>query len=151
MALADLIDWLDEFTGLQNIWYIKRLSGNDTLVNGSHQAGPYIPKNILFGIFPSLNKKEVKNPRVLFDLCVDSHVDCREAQAIWYNNKYHGSAAKSPRNEARITGWGGASSALLDPDSTGALVIFAFVKLADCDARECHTWVCRDSNRRRYC
>ena len=51
MALADLADWMDEFTGPGIIWYVKRLSGNDTLANQTHQAGPYIPKAFLFSIF----------------------------------------------------------------------------------------------------
>jgi hypothetical protein len=48
------------------------------------------------------------------------------------------------RNETRLTGFGGQASALLDPESTGALAVFAFVTGADGAASECHVWVCRD-------
>jgi len=61
-ALGDLSSWLDEQSRPNVIWYVKRLSGNDTLANGSHQAGPYIPKEFLFDIFPSLNRPEADNP-----------------------------------------------------------------------------------------
>lgn len=33
-------DWLMEYSGSACTWYIKRLSGNDTLATGNHQAGP---------------------------------------------------------------------------------------------------------------
>jgi len=117
------------------IWYAKRLSGNDTLANQSHQAGPYIPKEFLFSIFPALNQPSEVNPNVWFDLYIDSHADCRNVRAIWYNNK--------TRNETRLTNFGGSRSALLDPDSTGALSVFAFALDDKGLATECHVWVCR--------
>lgn len=142
MALADLADWRNECTGPRFIWYVKRLSGNDTLANHSHQAGPYIPKEFLFNIFPSLNRQEVKNPDVWFDLRVDSHPDQRQVRAIWYNNKFHGNPTGG-RNETRLTNFGGADSGLLDPDNTGALTVFAFVVDEHGRAQACRVWVCR--------
>lgn len=140
MALSDLTDWMDDFTGTQFIWYIKRLAANDTLATGAHQAGPYIPKEFLFSIFPALHQPDAENPRVLFDLHIDSHADSRKVTAIWYNNKLR----DGTRNEARVTNFGGASSALLDPESTGALTVFAFAINEMGVAQECHVWVCRD-------
>ena len=40
MALADLTDWLNDYAGPSFIWYAKRLSGNDTLANGSPSGRP---------------------------------------------------------------------------------------------------------------
>ncbi len=137
--LTELTDWMDDFTGPDFIWYVKRLSANDTLANGTHQAGPYIPKEFLFKIFPSLKKPKNLNPDIRFDLSVDSHADVRNVRAIWYNNKFHGGT----RNETRLTNFGGGSSPLLDPESTGALTIFAFVLDKNGEATECHVWVCR--------
>ena len=138
MAFGDLSDWLDEHTGPQFLWYVKRLSGNDTLANGSHQAGPYIPKSFLFRIFPAIDTQAAKNPRVEFPMYVDSHADHRQVTAIYYNNRFHGGT----RDEARVTGFGGGASALLDPESTGALSVFAF-RLDDAGAAiDCHAWVC---------
>ena len=143
MPASDIIEWLDEFGGAQHVWYVKRLSGNDTLANGSHQAGPYIPKDFLFRVLPGLNRQEIKNPDVLFDLYVDSHADCRQVRAIWYNNRFHGNP-KGGRNEARVTGFGGNASALLDPESTGALTVFVFRNFDQGGPPDCHVWVCRD-------
>lgn len=142
MSLTDLTDWLDEFTGPSFIWYVKRLSGNDTLANGTHQAGPYLPKDLIFQIFPSINRRDIKNPDIRFDLYIDSHADHRQVRAIYYNNKFHENPTGG-RNEARLTNFGGASSALLDPDSTGSLTVFAFALDSSGAAKECHVWVCR--------
>jgi len=140
-ALADLTDWMDQQSQPHVVWYVKRLSGNDTLANGTNQAGPYIPKDILFDIFPSINRTDTKNPDCWFDLRIDSHADCRKIRVIYYNNKYHDNP-KSGRNEARFTNFGGAASPLLDPDSTGALVVFSFHRNSSGNASVCHTWVC---------
>ncbi|MEM7061113.1 MAG: type II restriction endonuclease [Pseudomonadota bacterium] len=139
MALIDFTDWMDEFSREGVLWYVKRLSGNDTLANGTHQAGPYVPKELLFRLFPAMDRPSEKNPDVRFDLYLDSHADHRKVRAVWYNNKLHGGT----RNEARLTGFGGQSSGLLDADSTGALTIFAFVTRDDGSTAECHVWVCR--------
>ncbi|RVM58398.1 type II restriction endonuclease [Sinorhizobium meliloti] len=138
MALADLTDWMNEFGKPGYVWYAKRLSGNDTLANKSHQFGPYIPKAFLFEMLPSIHRPEVENPDTHFELYLDSHPDVRTIRAIWYNGRLHGKT----RNETRLTGFGGAQSALLDPDSTGALAVFAFRPETETTAAECHVWVC---------
>lgn len=143
MPVGDLVEWLDEHSAPAFVWYVKRLSGNDTLANGSHQAGPYIPRDFLFEIFPALNRREVKNPDVRFNLYVDSHPDAREVRAIWYNNRFHDTGAARGRDETRVTGFGGGNSALLDPESTGALTVFAFQRVPEGETADCHVWVCR--------
>lgn len=143
MPVGDLVEWLEEHGAPAFVWYVKRLSGNDTLANGSHQAGPYIPRDFLFEIFPALNRREIKNPDVRFNLYVDSHADAREVRAIWYNNRFHDTAAARGRDETRVTGFGGGASALLDPESTGALTVFAFRRSAAGETADCHVWVCR--------
>lgn len=140
MALSDLTDWLEAYARPGFLWYAKRLSGNDTLANQTHQAGPYIPKDILFKVFPSLHRKEARNPDKWFKVEIDSHNDDRLVRAIWYNNKFHGGT----RNEARLTNFGGISSALLDPENTGALALFVFNFPRSVEAEECHAWVCRN-------
>ena len=142
MAIADLSDWLDDFTAPEFIWYVKRLSGNDTLANGTHQAGPYVPKDFLFQVFPSIATTAMKNPETWFDLYIDSHSDHRNVRAVYYNNKFFENPTNG-RNEARLTNFGGGNSALLDPESTGALTVFAFRTDASGAAIDCHVWVCR--------
>jgi len=139
MPMISLPDWISEFSKPDHIWYLKRLSANDTLANGSHQAGPYIPKELLFRLLPGLMNREVENPRVQIDAFVDSGTEVRSVTAIWYNNKYRGGT----RDETRVTGWGGGTSALLDPDSTGALAVFVFENGAsEAGATAIHVWVC---------
>lgn len=139
MAVVDFSDWMTDFMRPDVVWYVKRLSANDTLANGTHQAGPYVPRDFLFSLFPGMNRPEAENPDVHFDLYIDSHADHRNVRAVWYNNKNRGGT----RNETRLTGFGGRNSALLDPESTGALTIFAFVPDSSGAAHECHVWVCR--------
>lgn len=135
----DLAEWMDDHAE-GKIWYVKRLSGNDTLANRSHQFGSYIPKSVFFHLFPSLEARTSDNADAWFDLTIDSHPDARKVRVIWYNNKLRGGT----RDEVRITNLGGAQSALLDPESTGALVVFAFRKVLGRDADACNVWVCRN-------
>ncbi len=136
----DLNQWLDIQAGRGVCWCVKRLSGNDTLANGTHQAGPYIRRELLLELLPSLNRPGVLNPDTQIDLYIDSHNDHRQVRAVWYNNKFHGGT----RNETRITGLGGRTSALLDPENTGALVLFAFGEASPDSEIQCHVWVCRN-------
>jgi hypothetical protein len=146
MPVVDLASWIDQWARPGTVWFTKRLSGNDTLANGSHQAGPYIPKEFLFEVFPQINQPEKENPDDTFALYVDSHPDYKEIRVVWYNNRVR----KNPltgkpfgtRNETRLTNFGGQESALLNPDSTGALAVFVFVIDQQDAAQECHVWVC---------
>lgn len=123
MPMTAFGDWLQEHAEPDRLWYVKRLSANDTLANKTHQAGPYIPRQVLFSSIPELNKPETHNPDVQVDARIDSHADRRPVRAVWYNGRQgHGGT----RNEARITNWGGKSSPILDPDSTGSVAVFVF-------------------------
>ncbi len=139
MAIADVADWATEFTKRGTIWFAKRLAANDTLATHAHQAGPYIPKEFLFEVFPTLHQPKAQNPDHWFDLYIDSHSDHQKVRAVWYNNKFWGNGT---RNETRLTNFGGAKSALLDPDSTGAIAVFVFILDKNGMAAECHAWVC---------
>lgn len=142
MAVSDFTDWLAEHCAPGVALFVKRLSGNDTLANGAHQAGPYIPKEFLFRIFPMINRTDEKNPDHWFELTVDSDMDARQVRVIYYNSKRH-EGKRNGRDETRLTNFGGGASALLDPESTGALTIFAFPLDDAGAARSCHVWVCR--------
>ena len=138
MALSDLSAWMADFSRHGAVWYAKRLSGNDTLANGSHQAGPYIPREVLFSVLPILDRPEKDNPYTHFLLRIDSHEGSpRTVRAIWYNNRLRGGT----RNEARVTRFGGRGSPLLDPESTGAITVFAFM-LSPNAPTECRVWIC---------
>lgn len=142
MSLWALEEWWDEHDQPPNVqWGLKRLSANDTQATGSHQAGPLIPKEILFQVVPSLNRPEELNPDVRFELIVNDS-DARIARAVWYNNKLHNEDdTKKTRNETRITRLGGRTSALLDPESTGAVTVFVFWREMEGQSFKCHIWV----------
>ncbi len=135
--------WLESVSGNDWIWYAKTLAGNDTLATGAHQAGPYIPKLAAFKIFPSLVVRDSElNPRVVFPAAIDSHDVRKDVNIIWYNN---GPLAGGSRNECRITSWGGASSPMLDPDSTGSICVMAFFQpIPGTDAEGCRIWIASD-------
>lgn len=140
--MMDVADWLGEYLNGNYAWCAKRLSGNDTLASKAHQAGPYLPKPFVFELFPEVDRKDVKNPDTWVDLYIDSHPDARRARVVYYNTRKFEQKSNG-RNETRITNLGGAASALLDPDSTGALTVFAFALGPDGTASEAHIWVCR--------
>ena len=141
----DIEEWLSEVAQPGYVWYLKRLSANDTQRSGSHQAGPYIPKDLMFTLFPSLNQPEQRNPDHFFDLTVDSTRTRRTVQArsVWYNNALHDNPGGG-RNEVRVTRLGGARSPLLDVENTGALTLMAFGGVTGRrPADHCRVWVCR--------
>ncbi len=142
MALVDLTDWLDLHTGANGVWYIKRLSGNDTLANNSHQAGPYMPNRLVFDVFPELDTDQDLNPDVWLDLYVDSHAAHRKARLVYYNNRRV--SVGGTRNECRITNLGGAASPLLDPESTGSVAVFVFSMERTAGAIV-NAWVCNNA------
>jgi hypothetical protein len=139
MPVVDLAEWLTESSRQESVWYVKRLAANDTLATGSHQGGPYFPKELLFDLFPELNDTSRLDPDVQIDAYIDSHADHRSARIIWYNGRVLG---KGTRNEARITRWGGSASAVLDPESTGSVAVFAFTARTAAPGYELHVWVC---------
>lgn len=144
--------WLDD-VATNSIVYFKRLAANDTLASGGHQAGPYVPKQILFDVFPNTASATELNPSVTLLAAIDSHYLSKKVRAVWYNNRKAGSAAeteKGTRNEARITCWGGKSSPLLNPENTGALAAFAFRRQAEGDAPNLRVWVCNSTEEEEY-
>lgn len=139
--MTGLGEWLDALLGHDVSWCAKRLSANDTVANGAHQAGPYLPKDFLFAVLPEINRSDVTNPDLWIDVNVDPQVDYRRVRAIWYNSKVV-EGRSNGRNETRITNFGGAASPLLDAENTGALAVFLFAPPEV--APRCRIWVCRN-------
>lgn len=133
--MSNLKQWIEENSDSRAIWILKRLSANDTLASGAHQAGPYIPKDLLFEIFPELNRPDVKNLDLRFSLLLSPLDERRNVRVVWYNNRMHGGT----RDEVRFTNFGGAKSTILAPDSTGAVVAFVFQR--EDSHRVCNAWV----------
>jgi hypothetical protein len=142
--LEALSDWIDSFLRSPRVCIAKRLSGNDTLATNSHQAGPYLPKTMVLELFPELDTKTELNPRRYFAASIDSHQQQSRACAIYYNNRFAGGGAGT-RNETRLTGFGGRTSPLLDPESTGAIAVFSFDTSVDGEGPVCRIWVARSA------
>lgn len=140
----EIESWLDQHDTVHARWLLKRLSANDTQLTGGHQAGFYIPREVLFRVLPDLERPELLNPKIKLDLYLDSHGSRVQPVATWYNNKLHGGT----RNETRITSLGGSASPLLDVRNTGSLIIMAFVP-GDNPIHEVHLWVCKDADEER--
>jgi len=132
--MNDAVDeWLDTVSGNDRVWFAKRLSANDSGATASHQAGIYIPKPVLWTIFPSM--KIGSNPDAWFSAEVMPYGESRSLRAIWYNEK--------SRNESRITQWN-RPNRILEPDQTGALILFAFQKrTSEEDAEHVSAWICQ--------
>jgi hypothetical protein len=140
MNLSKLNEWLSDPSKERSLWLVKRLSANDTLATRAHQAGPYIPKPVLFELFPSLNQPDAVNPEATLHSQIDSHGSRKRAvRAVWYNSKVRRAGT---RNEARITRWGGSASPMLNPESTGSIAVLVF----DRSGPELlvRVWVCGD-------
>ena len=137
-----LNDWILKICVPEWKCYIKRLSANDTGQTGGHQVGVYFPKEVLAGVFPSLNSVAEPNPEYKFNAQVISHsLPQQELRAIYYNSKFHGKT----RNEKRITRWNSdvKQSPLQNGENTGAITIFAFHQpISSQNAIALEVWVC---------
>jgi restriction endonuclease EcoRII-like protein len=133
--LSSIQGFLDSVESQGGFLFAKRLAANDTLATGAHQAGFYIPKGVAFELFPSLEKSSDINPKAEFHAEIVSHAQGpRVVHATWYNQK--------TRDECHITGWGGASSPVLDPESTGSLCLFGFFTPNGQNVEHCSVWLC---------
>jgi len=131
--MTNIEKWLEGISGKNWIWYAKRLSANDTGATESHQSGIYIPKSILWSIFPKM--KNGSNPDAWFESKIYPYGKTRNLRAIWYN--------QGTRNESRITQWN-TPDRVMDPDLTGGLVLFAFYKeSSEENAQDASIWFCQ--------
>jgi hypothetical protein len=117
----EILGWLSYALSPPRRAVYKRLSANDTGATGAHQVGPYIPNRVAFAVDPSLQSGGL-NPRRPLRVDLVSHGQTSEPTLIYYNNRRFGGT----RNECRLTGFGGASSAVLDPSSTSAILVISF-------------------------
>lgn len=137
--MSDCADWLHKYMRLGWTLYIKRLSANDTGATKAHQYGLYLTRDLMSHIAPGMYAEKLLNPRRDIDIAFDSPKSTNvTASLIWYNNKVVGDGT---RNEFRVTGWGGSESPLLDPEQTGALVVFAFERGIG-DINGARVWIC---------
>lgn len=141
-VLDELRRWLDKVDSNEGRLYLKRLSGNDTQLTGSKQAGVYVPNEVAFNLYPALEKPAAPNPREPIQAIVISHsLPEQDVNLIWYNSKSSKGNTRG-HNECRITGWGGRKSPILDPESTGSIVAFWFRGDPRRPPGWCEVWLC---------
>lgn len=145
-------EWISDVSSNEWLIYIKRLSANDTGATKSHQVGVYFPKTVLAKVFPSIDKKDVKNPDAHFKAKIESD-DVKEQtlRVIYYNNRFSENK-KGGRNEKRITCWkdGVTYTPLQDTEKTGSIAIFAFNANPTGDSEYMRAWVCHDLEEESY-
>ena len=134
-SVIELAEWWRTYLPSASL-FAKRLSGQDTLASGRRWRwyGTNIPKSVLAECLPALDHGD-RNAG--FNLVIDSHdqpVNRCRTRVIWYNSR--------SKSEARLADLGD-RSALLDPENTGALALFAFSADADGEPT-CHVWICRN-------
>jgi hypothetical protein len=119
-----LRDWLVRIGGSEWSWFAKRLSANDTGQTGAHQVGFYVPREFALTVAPELGERRL-NPRRQLAFFLLSHEQHSTPAVIYYNSKIARKQANG-RNEFRVTGFGGRSSALQDPTRTDAILVSAW-------------------------
>lgn len=142
--LSPFRGWLAEVSGVEWLWYVKYLSANDTSAKSNvHQGGPYISKPLLAAAFHRLSERADQEERPDLRLLgsIDSHGVPLDLRLVWYNSKRLTGAANG-RDEARLTGWGGRESPLLEPNAPGSLTVFAFKTNTGADADLLRVWRC---------
>ena len=113
-----LAEWIDSVSDAEWVWYAKRLSANDTGATGGHQAGLYLPRFVTKAVAGNLLKSKALNPSQPIEAVPDHRSTAsKQARIIWYNSRIRGTGT---RNEIRITGWGGSSAPLQNPEAKGS-------------------------------
>lgn len=143
-------EWISDKTSDEWQIYFKRLSANDTGLTGGHQAGVYIPKEVIKNVIPSVAESTARNPERSIKARVSSHDFPEQTlRCIYYNNKnFNGT-----RDEHRITQWNTdiCDNPVQDPENTGALAFFAFrITNESISADFIDIWVCKDLEEEDY-
>lgn len=145
--LHEVERWIEELSGPDWLWYVKYLSANDTYAKPNvHAGGPYVSKALLRSAFPVLTRRHLneKNPDLTLACSIDSHGWSDDVRAVWYNSKVLEQRSNG-RDEGRLTGWGGKQNPLVEPNATGALVVFAFERRENRDPTALRIWISRSA------
>ena len=138
-----LTSFIETITDERWFWVVKRLSGNDTGANDSHQVGLYLPRWFFQKVFPSICTTKALNPRESFQsYVVPADILTKKTRAIYYNNKFFPELNRKKKyDEFRITCWGGKQNPLQNHDSTGSIVVVACSQ--DSDGKKLMlVWIC---------
>lgn len=136
------MNWFQQFSGIELnefiskiksdklMWFAKRLSGNDTNLTGGHQVGVYVPREVIKYLAPEVLKKDKLNPDRYIDEAIYINDDIsakKQLRIIYYNNRF--ATINGTRNEFRITRWGGKNCSVQDPERTGSILLFVWLRV----------------------
>ncbi len=124
-------------------WIIKRLTGNDTGLTGSHQVGVYLPRAFFISLLPEIHTTKKHNPHITIDACYFPSQDytAHNLNAVYYNAKFFPEKGlKKAYDEFRITRWGGRESPVQNPDNTGSICMFVLIRTES--GLQALNWVC---------
>jgi len=126
--------FLEEIDRHGMVWFIKRLSGNDTGLTGGHQSGLYIPRDFAELVAPEVCRKDRYNPEVFIKSCYMPNADftAENVRVVYYNSKHFPERnLKKKYDEFRMTRLGGNSSPFHNIENTGSICIFAVSRTGD--------------------
>lgn len=122
-----LPEFLEKINHSRQVTIIKRLSGNDTGLTGTHQAGVYFPRSFFELTLPQICHSRTKNPDVFIPhtwFACQNHL-IENLRALYYNNKF---TNQGTRDEFRFTGWGGKNCPAQSEENTGSIFVFSLGK-----------------------
>ncbi len=134
--MHDVSDWLDEHMATLKPLYARRLP-----VLGPGRAdeldGLFVPRQVMIRVTTEWHWAGRADPTAPIEMTIDSHPYAQRIEIVWYNSAYRGGDS----NETRLRGFD-AASVLADPESTGALVMFAFEPSERGQPAACRVWMC---------
>ena len=134
--MRDVVDWLSEHMATLKPLYSTRLP----YIGPGRAGGPdgiFIPRQVTVRVVPRVFWAGKVNPSEPIEMTMDSHAHSQTIRAVWYNSQYRGGR----RNETRMAGFD-PDSVLLDPESTGAMLMFAFDPATKERPATCRVWMC---------
>lgn len=103
--------------------------------------GFFVPRQVIFRVVPSLIWSDRPNPTAPIEMTIDSHPHEQTIRAVWYNSRLY----RGRRNETRLLDLDEVP-VFADPESTGALAVFAFGGGALGPTPACRVWVCETAD-----
>ncbi len=127
----ELQSWIDANSSSEVVWYLKRLSATEAMAGGSESTGLWMPVEFIQEIIPQSEHVNRQARSVNLALVVDEH--SAESDRLPVTIDW--------QDEARLSGVSG--TGLLNPEHTGALMVFAFRRGTQSDpVPDCHVWIC---------
>ena len=136
--MPDVADWLGKQMASLDPLYATRLPYMDP--DCPEGGGLFIPRQVIVKVTPRVFWVGKVNPSEPIEITIDSHPYDQTIEAVWFNSEHHG----GDQNETRLAGFD-TESVLADPESTGALVMFAFRPSKPGEPARSRVWMCENA------